>query len=195
MGTDAQKNLSDVERIKSASNYLRGTLEESLADPVTGAIRADDTQLSKFHGIYQQDDRDVRAERRKQKLEPAYSFMLRVRVPGGVVTPQQWLDLDALATSHANNTLRITTRQAVQFHGVIKRNLRETVAAINATLLDTLAACGDVNRNVMCTATPELTASHAAALLMAQQISAHLTPQTRRVSRHLAGRKKVTYVA
>ena len=178
MNDETPDNLSDVERIKKASRFLRGTLTESLADPVTGAIRDDDTQISKFHGIYMQDDRDLRSERRKQKLEPAFSFMIRVRVPGGVVTPSQWLDLDALASSHANDTLRITTRQAVQFHGVIKFKLKETVARINHTLLDTLAACGDVNRNVMCTATPELTRVHAEALGMAEQLSAHLTPAT-----------------
>lgn len=178
MKTSNDMPPSAVERIKTGSDYLRGTLAESLEDSITGAIRADDTHISKFHGIYQQDDRDLRSERRKQKLEPAYSFMLRVRVPGGVVSSRQWLALDDLATTHANDTLRITTRQAVQYHGVIKRQLKETVAKINAALVDTLAACGDVNRNVMCTATPELTNSHAQALKTAQQISDHLTPQT-----------------
>ncbi|HSS08018.1 MAG TPA: sulfite reductase, partial [Rhodanobacteraceae bacterium] len=124
--------LSPVERIKIASRRLRGTLAESLADPVTGAIADDDTQLIKFHGSYQQDDRDVREERRLQKLEPAYTFMIRTRLPGGVVSARQWLALDALATTHANGTLRLTTRQAFQFHGVIKRDLKPTLQAINA---------------------------------------------------------------
>ncbi|MGH8173062.1 MAG: sulfite reductase, partial [Rhodanobacteraceae bacterium] len=101
-------SLSPVERIKSASRRLRGTLVESLADPVTGAIAEDDTQLIKFHGSYQQDDRDLREERRAQKLEPAYSFMIRTRLPGGIATPQQWLALDAIATKFANHTLRLT---------------------------------------------------------------------------------------
>ena len=110
---------SPVERIKRNSRNLRGTLAESLQDPLTGAIREDDTVLIKFHGSYQQDDRDIRDERRRQKLEPAYSFMIRTRLPGGVCTPAQWLQLDAIATRYANGTLRITTRQAFQFHGVI----------------------------------------------------------------------------
>jgi len=146
--------LSPVEAIKTASRRLRGTLVEGLADPVTGAIAESDTHLIKFHGSYQQDDRDQREERRLQKLEPAYSFMIRTRLPGGVVTPQQWLKLDAIATSYANATLRLTTRQAFQFHGVIKRELKATLQAINASLIDTVAACGDVNRNVLVAANP-----------------------------------------
>src|SRR5262245_46890568 len=112
--------LSDVERIKAASRHLRGTLVESLADPVTGALAEDDTQLSKFHGIYQQDDRDLRSERKRQRLEPAYSFMIRARVPGGVCTTAQWLNMDRIAREKANGTIRLTTRQAFQLHGVIK---------------------------------------------------------------------------
>ncbi len=145
---------SPVEGIKAASNYLRGTLQESLLDGATGSICEDDTQLSKFHGIYQQDDRDVRETRRRQKLEPDHSFMIRARVPGGVCTPAQWLALDAIATTWANHSLRLTTRQAFQFHGVIKKQLKSSIRAINDSLLDTIAACGDVNRNVMCTALP-----------------------------------------
>src|SRR4249920_3046854 len=128
---DTSAPLSAVEGIKAASRRLRGTLIEGLADQVTGAIADDDTQLIKFHGSYQQDDRDVREERRLQKLEPAYSFMIRTRLPGGVVSARQWLALDALATTHANCTLRLTTRQAFQFHGVIKRDLKPTLQTIN----------------------------------------------------------------
>jgi sulfite reductase (NADPH) hemoprotein beta-component len=173
-----KKKLSDVERIKAASGHLRGTLVEGLADEPTGALAEDDTQLTKFHGIYQQDDRDLRNERRQQKLEPAYSFMIRARMPAGDCTPAQWLAMDELAQTHANGTLRITTRQAFQFHGVIKRLLKETMAGINACLLDTLAACGDVNRNVMCSPNPELSALHAEAAEWARKISDHLTPRT-----------------
>jgi sulfite reductase (NADPH) hemoprotein beta-component len=125
-------NLSSVEGIKAASRRLRGTLVEGLADPITGAIADADTQLIKFHGSYQQDDRDLRDERRLQKLEPSYQFMIRTRLPGGVVTPQQWLRLDAIATNYANGTLRVTTRQAFQFHGVIKRELKATCARSTA---------------------------------------------------------------
>ena len=174
-----QKPLSEVERIKASSNYLRGTIQEGLADPVTGAVAEEDTHLLKFHGIYQQDDRDLRVERSRQKLEPAYSFMIRVRVPGGICTPAQWLHMDELARSYANGSLRLTTRQAFQLHGVLKRNLKETIARINAGLLDTIAACGDVNRNVMCNPNPYQSAVHKEVYAWAKLISTHLLPKTR----------------
>lgn len=173
-----QTELTPVEGIKQRSNYLRGTIVESLADAATGALAEDDTQLSKFHGFYQQDDRDIRAERTRQKLEPAISFMIRVRVPGGIATPAQWLAIDQLATEHANHTIRLTTRQAFQFHGVIKSKLKATIRGINDSLLDTIAACGDVNRNVMCTPLAEKSAIHEAAYRSAMAISEHLTPHT-----------------
>ena len=131
MSTDMNQALSPVEHLKAGSDGLRGTLVDSLADPVTGALREGDAQLLKFHGSYQQDDRDVREERRQQKLEPAYSFMIRTRLPGGVASPKQWLDLDALAVQYGNGSLRLTTRQAFQIHGILKRNLKPTIAAIN----------------------------------------------------------------
>ncbi|MCL7713149.1 assimilatory sulfite reductase (NADPH) hemoprotein subunit [Stenotrophomonas sp. CPCC 101365] len=168
-----------VESIKADSNRLRGSLLESLADPVTGALREDDQTLIKYHGSYQQDDRDVREERRRQKLEPAYQFMIRTRTPGGVVSPEQWLKLDAVATRYGNHSLRITTRQAFQFHGVIKRELKATMQAINAALIDTLAACGDVNRNVLVAANPLLSSAHAALYADAARTSEHLLPNTR----------------
>jgi sulfite reductase (NADPH) hemoprotein beta-component len=171
--------LHKNEGLKETSNLLRGTLAEGIADPLTGHISADDTQLSKFHGIYQQDDRDERSERRKKKLDKAYSFMIRVRVPGGVATPAQWLAMDDLADRHANGTLKLTTRQAFQFHGVLKANLKKTIQGINASLLDTIAACGDVNRNVMCNPNPHQSDVHGEVLALAQAISDHLTPQTR----------------
>lgn len=171
--------LSKNEGIKANSRYLRGTLLEGLADQVTGALSEDDQQLLKFHGSYQQDDRDVRAERRRQKLESAYSFMIRVRAPGGVVTPAQWLRMDTLADRYANGTLRLTTRQAFQLHGVLKGNLQRTVREINGALLDTIAACGDVNRNVMCNPNPDASALHAEVFAVTTAISRHLTPRTR----------------
>ena len=170
---------SAVERIKAASRGLRGTLVESLADPITGALREDDAQLLKLHGSYQQDDRDVREERRLQKLEPAYSFMIRTRLPGGVCTPAQWLALDDIARRYANGSLRLTTRQAFQLHGVIKRELKTTIAAINETLIDTLAACGDVNRNVMASVLVVESPAHAEVQLWAQRLSEHLLPRSR----------------
>ena len=175
----SEKKLSANEYIKIDSNYLRGTIAEGLADLSTGSMCEDDQQLLKFHGTYQQDDRDLRANRRKHKLEKAYSFMIRIRVPGGVATPQQWLETDRLATEFANGTIKLTTRQAFQFHGIIKSNLKRTIAEINQVAMDTIAACGDVNRNVMCNPNPYLSKIHAQALKVAQDISTHLTPQTR----------------
>jgi sulfite reductase (NADPH) hemoprotein beta-component len=171
--------LSHVETIKRESRRLRGTLEESLRDPLTGAIREDDTVLIKFHGSYQQDDRDIREERRRQKLEPAYSFMIRTRLPGGVCTPAQWLQLDEIARRYGNGTLRLTTRQAFQFHGVIKTELKATIQAINAALIDTIAACGDVNRNVLASANPVETRAHPVVAEWARKLSEHLLPRTR----------------
>ena len=134
------------EHIKVASQYLRGTIAEGLADHSTGGLAPSDTQLTKFHGIYQQDDRDIRDERQAQGVEPAYSFMIRVRMPGGVCLPEQWLIMDQIADEHGNGTFKITTRQTFQFHGVIKRHLKPSIQEINRALMDTLAACGDVNR-------------------------------------------------
>jgi len=122
--------LSEVEKIKTDSNYLRGTLEESLANSVTDAIAVDDRQVSKFHGIYQQFDRDTERERKKQKLEPDYSFLIRVRVPGGLVNAEQWLQMDQISDEYANGTLKLTTRQAFQFHGVLKGNLKPSIQSI-----------------------------------------------------------------
>jgi len=168
----------NVEKIKSESRALRGTLHDSLADPTTGAIHEADTVVSKFHGIYQQDDRDVRAERREARLEPLYQFMLRVRVPGGRVTREQWPALDRLAEEYGNGTLRLTSRQAIQYHGLAKESLRDLVRGIDSVGMDSLAACGDVNRNVMCHVQPELGPVQAATLEWAERLSAHLTPAT-----------------
>ena len=168
-----------VEDIKRASAGLRGTLLASLADAVTGALRDDDQTLIKYHGSYQQDDRDVREARRLAKLEPAFSFMIRTRTPGGVINPTQWLQLDAIATTYAERGLRITTRQAFQFHGVVKGELKATMQAINAALIDTLAACGDVNRNVAVAANPLYPEVQAQVVAQAVAVSKHLLPNTR----------------
>ncbi|KAL4932915.1 sulfite reductase (NADPH) subunit beta [Aspergillus undulatus] len=166
------------EDIKIQSNYLRGTIAEGLLDESTGAISASDQQLTKFHGTYMQDDRDVRDERKAQGLEPAYSFMIRCRLPGGVATPSQWLQMDAISSSHGNETMKLTTRQTFQFHGVIKRNLRGAMRAINKSLMTTIAACGDVNRNVMCSSLPELSYYHREVHAVSKKISDHLLPST-----------------
>ncbi len=168
-----------VEDIKINSRGLRGTLLEGLADPVTGSLSEEDQRLVKFHGSYQQDDRDLRDERRRQKLEPAHQFMIRVRAPGGVFTPAQWLKLDAIATTWANHSLRVTTRQTFQFHGVIKRELKATMQAINAAALDTISACGDVNRNVLGCSNPLQSRLHAQVYAWAQRLSAEFLPKTR----------------
>src|SRR3954447_11753635 len=172
------KELSRNERLKEASAYLRGTLAEGLTAVATGAIAEDDQQLVKFHGMYLQDDRDLRPERTKKKLEKAFAFMIRLRMPGGVCTPEQWLKLDRIARDYANNTLRITTRQTFQYHGVIKSNLKTTMKAINAALLDTLAACGDVTRTVIAASNPHHSRIHRAAYELARRISDDLLPRT-----------------
>lgn len=172
------KKRTEIERIKDASQYLRGTLVESLNNSLTGALAENDAQLSKFHGIYQQDDRDLRDERRQQKLEPNYQFMVRIRAAGGVCTPSQWLDIDRIAKTWCNHSIRLTTRQAFQFHGVIKRDLKKTIADINAALLDTISACGDVNRNVMCNPNPYQSRLHEEVYEYARRLSEHLTPHT-----------------
>ena len=174
-----EKKPTANEVIKERSDYLRGTIAEGLADTSSDTFSEDDGQLLKFHGAYPQDDRDLRAERRKRKLEKAYSFMVRIRVPGGVVTPAQWLETDRLATRFANGTIKLTTRQAFQFHGIIKRDLKRTIRQINQAAMDTIAACGDVNRNVMCNPHPYLSDAHREVLKLARDISRHLTPQTR----------------
>ncbi len=170
--------LSRNERIKEASDYLRGTLAEGLREEITGAIIEDDAQLVKFHGMYLQDDRDLRPERTRKKMEKAFAFMIRVRIPGGVLTPKQWLALDHVARDYGNGTMRLTTRQTVQLHGVIKSNLKATLKAIDAVLLNSIAACGDINRNVMCNVLPELSRAHAAAIQLARTVSDHLLPHT-----------------
>ncbi|WP_251553716.1 assimilatory sulfite reductase (NADPH) hemoprotein subunit [Neobacillus muris] len=170
---------SDVEEIKLKSNYLRGTLKQVMQDRLSAGIPEDDNRLMKHHGSYLQDDRDLRAERQKQKLEPAYQFMLRVRLPGGVATPSQWLVMDELADRNGNGTLKLTTRQTFQMHGILKWNMKNTIQTIHQTLLDTIAACGDVNRNVMSTSNPYQSELHAEVYEWSKKLSNDLLPKTR----------------
>lgn len=174
MSDDQQAKLPTAERIKRESRYLRGTLLDSLADPVTGALRDEDTHLSKFHGLYQQDDRDLREERRHQKLEPRYQFMLRLRLPGGILSPEQWLGLDELCGQYADGSLRLTTRQTFQFHRIFKRHLRNFMQGINHLGLDSRGACGDVNRNVVTNINPHLSRAHQQLHQRASEISERL---------------------
>ena len=166
------------EDIKLASNYLRGTIQEGLDDKTTGAISASDQQLTKFHGTYMQDDRDLRDERKAQGLEPAYSFMIRCRLPGGVATPQQWIQMDDISDNFGNETMKLTTRQTFQFHGVVKGKLKSAMRAINKALMTTIAACGDVNRNVMCSSLPTASKYHREVYACSRKISDHLLPST-----------------
>lgn len=170
---------SDVERIKEESNYLRGTLKESMLEPISSGISEDDNRLMKFHGSYLQDDRDLRNERQRQKLEPAYQFMLRVRLAGGVATPAQWLTMDALSQQYGNQTLKLTTRQTFQMHGILKWNMKKTIQEIHQSLLDTIAACGDVNRNVMCNPNPYQSEIHSEVYQWSKKLSDYLLPRTR----------------
>ncbi|MED4865194.1 assimilatory sulfite reductase (NADPH) hemoprotein subunit [Bacillus subtilis] len=170
---------SDVERIKKESDYLRGTLKEVMLDRISAGIPDDDNRLMKHHGSYLQDDRDLRNERQKQKLEPAYQFMLRVRMPGGVSTPEQWLVMDDLSQKYGNDTLKLTTRETFQMHGILKWNMKKTIQTIHSALLDTIAACGDVNRNVMCASNPYQSEIHSEVYEWSKKLSDDLLPRTR----------------
>ncbi|CUB15389.1 Sulfite reductase [NADPH] hemoprotein beta-component [Bacillus subtilis] len=170
---------SDVERIKKESDYLRGTLKEVMLDRISAGIPDDDNRLMKHHGSYLQDDRDLRNERQKQKLEPAYQFMLRVRMPGGVSTPEQWLVMDDLSQKYGNGTLKLTTRETFQMHGILKWNMKKTIQTIHSALLDTIAACGDVNRNVMCASNPYQSEIHSEVYELSKKLSDDLLPRTR----------------
>ena len=175
----ADKELSSMEHLKARSRYLRGDLAEDMADPHTGGVSEDSAQLLKFHGMYLQDDRDLRPERTKKKLEKAFGFMIRLRLPGGVITPRQWLALDEIARLYAGETLRLTTRQTFQLHGVLKFNVKTALKKINAVALDTIAACGDDTRGVMAVSNPHQSKIHAEAYDLACRISLHFKPKTR----------------
>jgi sulfite reductase (NADPH) hemoprotein beta-component len=172
--------LSDNERLKRESNFLRGTITDDLSDPITGGFTNDNFQLIRFHGMYQQDDRDIRAERIKQKLEPLHNVMLRARLPGGIITPDQWLAIDKFATEQTlYGSIRLTTRQTFQFHGVLKPNVKLMHQTLNNIGIDSIATAGDVNRNVLCTSNPVESELHQEAYEWAKKISEHLLPKTR----------------
>lgn len=169
---------SKVEVAKRRGQHLRGTIAETLASERTH-FGHDDTHLLKFHGTYQQDDRDARRALEAAGLEKSYAFMVRVAIPAGAVTAEQYLELERLADGHANGTLRVTTRQGFQFHGVLKGNLKHTIAGINESLLTTIAACGDVQRNVMGCSAPLGDADHATVRQVAEALAAELRPASR----------------
>ncbi|MFS7196469.1 assimilatory sulfite reductase (NADPH) hemoprotein subunit [Rahnella inusitata] len=172
--------LADAERLKKESNFLRGTITEDLKDGLTGGFNGDNFLLIRFHGMYQQDDRDIRAERAEQKLEPRHAMMLRCRLPGGVMTPTQWLGIDKFADdSTIYGSIRITNRQTFQFHGILKPNVKPVHQLLNKLGLDALATANDVNRNVLCTSNPVESELHREAYEWAKKLSEHLLPRTR----------------
>jgi len=173
------EEVSAEEHLKENSDYLRARIADGLTDPLTGSLSPEDVKILKFHGSYQQQDRDLEKERKRQKLEPLYQFMVRVRAAGGVVSPDQWLVLDELAEKYGNGTMKLTTRQSFQFHGIFKRNLKASISMINGALLSTIAACGDVNRNVMCNPNPYQSVVHEEVYRHAVALSEYFKPHTK----------------
>ncbi|WP_433977418.1 assimilatory sulfite reductase (NADPH) hemoprotein subunit [Erwinia sp. E_sp_B01_9] len=172
--------LTDAERLKKESNYLRGTITEDLQDGLTGGFTGDNFLLIRFHGMYQQDDRDIRAERAEQKLEPRHAMMLRCRLPGGIMTPKQWLGIDKFAEQNTlYGSIRLTNRQTFQFHGILKGNVKPAHQMLSEVGLDALATANDVNRNVLCSSNPVESELHQEAYEWAKKLSEHLLPQTR----------------
>lgn len=184
--------LSDSERMKRDSNYLRGTIKEDLSNGLTGGFEGDNFLLIRFHGMYQQDDRDIRAERTEQKLEPRHAMMLRCRLPGGVITPEQWLKIDKFAAEQTlYGSIRITNRQTFQFHGILKGDVKPAHQMLHEVGLDSLATANDVNRNVLCTSNPVQSGLHREAYEWAKKISEHLLPRTRAYAEIWLDKEKV----
>ena len=172
-------NQTPIERIKKESDGLRGTIEESLRDELTGAISEDDQAVIKFHGMYQQDDRDRREERAEKKLDRLFTFMIRLRLPGGFLTPEQWIATHEIAGENSTGVIKITTRQTLQLHGLVKSKIRPTIQAFNQAKLDSIATCGDINRNVVCASHPKQSPIHEEVFAYADDISNMLMPKTR----------------
>ncbi|MBP2168063.1 sulfite reductase (NADPH) hemoprotein beta-component [Erwinia toletana] len=184
--------LTDAERLKKESNYLRGTIADDLTDGLTGGFRGDNFLLIRFHGMYQQDDRDIRAERAEQKLEPRHAMMLRCRLPGGIITPTQWLAIDKFAEDNTiYGSVRLTNRQTFQFHGILKGNVKPAHQMLSEVGLDSLATANDVNRNVLCTSNPVESELHQEAYEWAKKLSEHLLPQTRAYAEIWLDKEKV----
>jgi sulfite reductase (NADPH) hemoprotein beta-component len=173
------ENLSSIEKIKTESDGLRGTIVESLHDELTGAIREDDQALIKFHGMYQQDDRDRRDERAEKKLDRLYTFMIRLRLPGGFLTSEQWIAAHNIAGKNSTGVIKITTRQTIQLHGIFKSKIKPTIQEFNEAKLDSIATCGDINRNVLCSSHPKQSPIHEEIFAYADKISKMLMPKTR----------------
>jgi len=174
-----EKNLSPIEKIKKESSGLRGSIVTGLADEISGAISEDDQAVIKFHGMYQQDDRDQRDERASKKLDRLYSFMIRLRLPGGFLTPKQWIATHEIAGKNSTGIIKITSRQTLQLHGMIKSKIKPTIQAFNAAHLDSIATCGDINRNVLCSSNPKQSPIHKEVFAYADKISTLLMPKTK----------------
>jgi len=175
----SEPNLSAIEKVKQASDSLRGTIKEGLADEITGAISEDDKALVKFHGMYLQDDRDRREERAEKKLERLYSFMIRLRLPGGFLTAEQWLATQDIAGEHTTGIIKITTRQTVQLHGLYKSHVKPTIQAFNTAKLHSIATCGDINRNVIAASHPQQSPIHKEVHDFSFKIDKLLLPKTK----------------
>jgi len=174
-----KNNLSPIEKIKQESDGLRGTIVQSLQNELTGAISEDDQALFKFHGMYQQDDRDRREERAGRKLERLFSFMIRLRLTGGFLTPEQWIAVHDIAGENTTGVIKITTRQTIQLHGLLKSRIKPTIQAFNQAKLHSIATCGDINRNVICTSHPKQSPLHSEIFGYATQLAEMLLPKTR----------------
>ena len=176
----SNEKLSDNERLKGQSDYLHGTIEQDLSEQLTGGFQGDNFQLIRFHGMYEQDDRDIRAERLEQKLEPNKNVMLRCRLPGGIIQPKQWIGIDQFASENTlYGSIRLTNRQTFQYHGVLKHNIKPMHQWLHQLGLDSIATAGDVNRNVLCTSNPVESSLHREAYEWAKKISETLLPKTR----------------
>ena len=187
-----KQNLSHIEIVKTASDGLRGTILQGLEDNITGAISEDDQALIKFHGMYQQDDRDRREERAEKKLERLFTFMIRLRLAGGFLQPHQWIALHHIAGEHSTGVIKITTRQTVQLHGLLKSHIKPTISAFNEAGLHSIATCGDINRNVLCTSHPKQSSIHDQVFRVADEISKLLMPKTRAYHEIWLGEEKLT---
>ncbi|VFP88779.1 assimilatory sulfite reductase (NADPH) hemoprotein subunit [Candidatus Erwinia haradaeae] len=187
--------LDDAERVKKESNYLRGSIAEDLSDNLTGGFNGDNFSLIRFHGMYQQDDRDIRAERTEQKLDARHAMMLRCRLPGGIITPKQWLAIDDFAKDKTlYGSIRLTNRQTFQFHGILKNHIKSVHQILHDIGLDSLATANDVNRNVLCSSNPIESIIHQDAYQWAKKISEHLLPQTRAYAEIWLDQQKVTTI-
>ncbi|QCI21142.1 assimilatory sulfite reductase (NADPH) hemoprotein subunit [Buchnera aphidicola (Hyperomyzus lactucae)] len=190
--TVLETKMTDAERIKKNSNYLRGTIVDDLKNEITNGFSGDNFSLIRFHGMYQQDDRDLRLERNEQKLEPRYAMMLRCRLPGGVIQAKKWLKIDFFASKHTlYGTIRLTNRQTFQFHGILKKKLKDVHKMLHDIELDSLGTANDVNRNVLCTSNPMESVIHQEAYEWARSISNFLLPHTKAYAEIWLDQKKI----